>query len=267
MSLFGRTRASEFGPLAIKTVRQQMIDAGLCRTLINQRIGRIKRSFKWAVGEELVPPSILQALQAVAGLARGRSDARETEPVRPVPEEFVRAVLPHVLPPVAAMIELQLLTGARPGEVCVMRACDIDTTGAVWLYHPERHKTSWRGKVRVIALGPQAQAIVKRFLVLDVAAYIFSPARAMGDRSTALRLARKTPVQPSQISRGKSRPKRPPGERYTTGSYGHAVGVACEKAGVPKWHPNQLRHTRATEIRRRFGLEGRRSCLAIAGQM
>ena len=60
-----------------------------------------------------------QALAAVAGLEKGRSDARERPPVRPVAEETVEATLPHLSPQVAAMVRLQLLTAARPGEVCV----------------------------------------------------------------------------------------------------------------------------------------------------
>ena len=53
--LYGRTPAADFGPLALKAVRQAMIDAGLARTTINQRVGRIVRLFKWAVENELVP--------------------------------------------------------------------------------------------------------------------------------------------------------------------------------------------------------------------
>jgi integrase len=30
---------------------------------------------------------------------------------------------------------------------------------------------------------------------------------------------------------------------------------------IPRWTPNQLRHTAATEIRRRFGLEAAQVCL------
>ena len=30
---------------------------------------------------------------------------------------------------------------------------------------------------------------------------------------------------------------------------------ACRKAGVPRWSPNRLRHSFATEVRSRFGLE------------
>jgi hypothetical protein len=45
--LYGHTLAAEFGPLSLKSVRQWMIDAGLCRTNINRRINRIRRLFKW----------------------------------------------------------------------------------------------------------------------------------------------------------------------------------------------------------------------------
>ena len=73
----------DFRPLALKAVRQAMIDAGLARTTINQRVGRIVRLFKWAVENELVPPTVHQALKAVRGLQKGRSSARETKPVKP----------------------------------------------------------------------------------------------------------------------------------------------------------------------------------------
>src|SRR5262249_10171384 len=152
---------------------------GLARGVVNQRVGRIVRAFKWGVENELVPVAVLQSLKAVRGLAKGRSPARETAPVKPVPESYVDAVLPFVLSPVRAMIQLQRVTGMRPGEACVMRACDIDMTGPVWLYRTEQHKTSWRGHQRVIALGPRAQEIVRPFLKLDTQAYLFSPREAV----------------------------------------------------------------------------------------
>ena len=92
--LYGETAAREFGPLALKAVRQRFIDAGWCRGFINQWVGRIRRVFKWAVAEELVPPAVDQALAAVTGLQRGRSKARESAPVEPVPDAVVDAILP-----------------------------------------------------------------------------------------------------------------------------------------------------------------------------
>ncbi len=131
-----------------------MIDAGLCRGVVNQRVGRIVRMFKWGVSEEMAPESAWRSLTTVRGLERGRTEARETEPVKPVADAVVEATLPFVLPPVRAMIRLQRLTGARPGEVCAMRACDIDMTGAVWLYRPPHTR---RGTTARTASSPSVR--------------------------------------------------------------------------------------------------------------
>jgi integrase len=119
----------QIGPLALKAVRQTMIDHDLCRRHINQRINRIRRVFKWGVENEIVPPGVLHALQAVAPLKKGRTTARESEPVKPVPDEHVDAVLPLVSRQVAAMIQLQRLAGMRPGEVVILRPGDVDRSG------------------------------------------------------------------------------------------------------------------------------------------
>jgi integrase len=131
-----------------------MIDGGLSRGVVNQRIGLIVRAFKWGVAEEIVPESVWRALTTVRGLEKGRTDARETDDVMPVAVEIVAATLPYLLRPVRAMVELQLATGMRPGEVRIMRACDLDTSGDVWLYKPAHHKTRHKGKERVVAIGP-----------------------------------------------------------------------------------------------------------------
>ena len=93
------------------------------------RLGWVRSNINRQIKEELIPPPVHHGLQTVSGLRAGRSDSPESEPVRPVPEDLVQAVLPHVPSVVAAMIQLQMLTGMRPGEVCAMRACDIDHTG------------------------------------------------------------------------------------------------------------------------------------------
>jgi integrase len=263
-ALYGHTPAAAFGPLALKAVRERMVTSGWCRNLVNKHVGRVKRVIRWAVSEELLPPSAYHALQAVAGLARGRTAARETEPVKPVPAAFVNAVLPLVLPPVRAMIELQRLTGMRPGEVCAMRPRDLDTSGAVWLYRPPRHKTAWRGRERIVALGPRAQAVVRRFLTLDTSAHLFSPRRALAERAERMRAARKRRVQPSQRDRRRRAPKRPPRDHYDAVSYQTAIRRACRKAGVPAWGSNRLRHNHGTEVRRRFGLEAAQVALGHA---
>jgi integrase len=227
----------------------------LSRGVINNRIRRIVRMFRWAVSEELAPESVWRSLTTVRCLEKGRTTVRETEAVKPVPEAHVLAVLSHATPPVAAMLELQLLTGARPGEMRVMRACDLDTSGDVWLYRPAHHKTQHKGKVRVIAIGPRGQEIIKPLLQLDLQAYLFSPRDAVAYFRARQRANRKTPVQPSQQDRKKTKPKKQPKECYTMNTYATAVAKACIKAGVPHFHPHQIRHTHATLVRRQFGLE------------
>lgn len=89
----------------------------LARTELNKRIGKVKRICTWDVAEELVDPSVYHGLQALAGLRYGRTEAYETEPVKPVADEDVGAVLAVLTPQTRAMVEVQRLTGMRPGEV------------------------------------------------------------------------------------------------------------------------------------------------------
>lgn len=256
---YGHTPAAEFGPLALKAVRGRMPQRGWCRTTINDRIGKLRRVFKWAAGEELVPGAVPDALRNVAGLQRGRTPAPEPEPVGPADPGWVEATLPHVGQAVAAMIEVQLLTGMRPGEVCRLRPCDLDASAAVWVYRPPLHKTAHRGKARVVAIGPKAQTLLDRFRPPSADGYYFSPFREATRRHADRAASRKTPRWPSHRAatarKRKATPKRSPGQVYTPRSYAHAVARGAERAGVGHWHPNQLRHRHATDVREMFGLE------------
>jgi integrase len=285
--LHGPTLARDFGPLALQSLRAKMIEKGWCRRVINRATDRVKMVFKWAVAKELIPPSVYQALQTVAGLRMGRCAARESDPVKPVADEVVEATLPFLSRTCAAMVQLQRLTGARPGEICAMRIGDINRTTDVWVYAPASHKTAHHGHGRTIFLGPKAQAVLQPFMFkLDPAAYIFSPIDAERERREALYAARKTPLSCGNRpgSNRKRKPKRTPGECYDVASYRRAIARACELAfpapielKAPEkvvelrdwrkrhsWHPHQLRHTAATEIRKRFGIEAAQHVLGRA---
>jgi integrase len=277
--LHGAMLVPEFGPSALKAVRELMIHGydhpkygpqkPLCRTLINAQVKRIRRMFKWAVENELAPPSVHQTLCAVAPLKRGRTQAKESEPVKPVARAVVEDTLPILHPILADMVRLQLETGMRPGELVVMRACDIDMTGKAWLYRPAAHKTEHHGHERIVPIGPKGQEVIRRHLSVDLQAYLFSPQKLMEERAQAMRAARKTKVQPSQQCRKKRRPKRKPGERYTPHSYAHAIAQAIKRHNkkkpeaerIPHWHPHQLRHQRALELKREAGLDVARAVL------
>lgn len=143
--LYGSTQIGDFGPLGFQALVAEFVKLGWCRNVVNRRAARVKQFFKWSVAQELCPPAVHQAIAAVAGLRKGRTAARETAAVKPVPIEHVNAILPHLSPTVRAMVELQLVSGMRSGELLSMRPMDIDASGDVWTYKPASHKTQHHG--------------------------------------------------------------------------------------------------------------------------
>jgi integrase len=250
--MFENERVVDFGPVSLKTVRQAMISAKLSRRVINARVNRIRRVFKWGVENELVGPEILHALQAVAPLKKGRSSAPERREVKPVPQQHIDAVRALVSSPVRAMIDLQLLTGMRPGEVVIMRPRDIDRTDATWKYAPSSHKTEHHGAERAVFLGPKAKRVLVPFLARNSDAYLFDPREAMAEKHRERRDAAKI-TRP--VKKLRKRPNPRLGDHYTRKAYHNAIFKACRKAGVPVWGPNRLRHNAATELRKQFGIE------------
>ncbi len=250
--LYGREPVTSFGPLALVACRQKLIDAGFCRKRINGHVGRIRLVFKWGVSREMVPEAVWRALCVLEGLRRG--EALDRPPIRPVPEAHTKAVEKHVTPQIWAMIQFQLWTGCRPGEVCNIRSMDITKREDVWEYRPASHKTEHHGKERVVFLGPQARQVIRLWLKTDLAAYLFSPREARAWFHQQRAKNRKTPA-PKRRRPRRANPRRQCRERYTVLSYDQAIERACERADVGHWTPNQLRHNAATRIRSEFGIE------------
>ncbi len=279
VKLFGRTQIKDFGPRKLKVVRDAMIDDGRVRSNINRLIHWIRRTFRWGVENEYVSVGVYTALQAVAALQPGRSKVKESEPVAAVAMDVVTQTVPHLTSVVAAMVRLQLLTGARPGEITKMRPCDVENLNKdVWVYRPSSHKTEHRGKRRVIHLGPEAQKILKPFLGRNTEAYCFTPAEALQEsfdrRSSACPRTKKKQSALKHI-----------GQTYNKDTFNRAICRACEvafempnelrriSASLPMeektrrqdlakawraencWSAGQLRHTRATDIREKYGIE------------
>jgi integrase len=256
---FGDLPAAEFGPRSLALLREGIVAAGLTRGVVNERVGIVKRAFRWACADERIPGSTYHGLLAVEGLRRGRSAAREPERVLAVPRRDLDVVLPVLPPTVRAMVEVQLFTGSRVGEVLRMRAAELDRTGAVWLYRPTSHKNTWRGQERTIAIGPRAQAVLAPFLLRPGGEFLFSPSEAERRRRDARRAARRSKLWPSHVAaqarRRASNPCRAPRDHYDAATYARAIRRACDRVGVTPWNPGRLRHNAAEAVRREFGVE------------
>lgn len=274
LRLFSSLPAESFGPKALRTVQRQLeSEARLSRRVINRRINRIRRIFKWAVSEELVPLSLYEGLRTLPPLKYGRTAAPEAPPVTPVPWQDVEPVLEAVSRPVRAMIRLQWLTAMRPCEVVSVVPLEIDRSGEIWVYAPRHHKNRWRGTERRIPLGPKAQQVLAPFLLRGPMDPLFSPKEAECERNAVRRSARRSPMTPSQRGRlpkqSSTRAKR---DAYDVASYRRAIAYAIarinrgrkESDRIPLWSPLQLRHSRATEVRRLYGLEGAQVTLGHA---
>lgn len=253
--LYGETQAIKFGVLAFKAIRQKFMDEGLAITTIRDRMGIIRRMVGFGVENEFLTADAFQRIQAVAGLRVGRDRVKPSKKIPPAPDADVDAVLPFVGPVVGAMIQIQRLTGARPGEIRRMTVRQIDRSGDLWCYRPASHKTAGLGKNREVWIGPQAREILAGFLTADQDTPLFSPAASRAAFLAQARADRKTKVQPSQKDRRKPNPKRKPGKSYSRDAYKEAIRRGCLKAGVPTFTPNQIRHSVATRVRRDFGLE------------
>jgi integrase len=255
--LYGDLAVLGFGPLKFQAVRNAFVRRGVSRGTANKMTACIKRAISWGVSQELVPPSVYHGLQAVKGLRRGETTAPDHPPVKPVPMEHITAVQPHVSRQVWALIQLQLRTAARAGELVTMRAVDIDMGGRIWVYVPTEHKTAHHSHKRVVYIGPVGQGIVRPFLTgRPVDAFLFSPREAEAERREKMHEERATPATCGNTigSNRKPSPECEPGDHYTVASYRRAIARACEAANVSAWHPHALRHNAGTMLEREFGL-------------
>jgi integrase len=155
------------------------------------------------------------------------------------------------------VVQLQLYTGMRPDEVTIMRPCDIDRSGDIWVYRPLSHKTEHHDIDKSVFLGPKAQEILSPWLNRNPDAYLFSP-KEVWDAKLAARKAKQASKHPKFSKKKKQKrgkPFRMPRDRYDDESYCQAVERACDRAGVPKWTPGRLRHNAGTKVRAIYGAE------------
>ncbi|MEM6259130.1 MAG: tyrosine-type recombinase/integrase [Planctomycetota bacterium] len=249
---YGDTSAARFGPLKLKDVRLTMVGLGWQRDTINKGVQIITRAFEWAASEELVAASVHGQLCAVQGLKPGELGTADGDGVPAAPEAAITKAREHLPRQIVAMIDLQLLTGMRPGEVVLIRAVDITAAGKVWYYDPPTHKTAHLGKDRRVRLGPRCIEIIKPFMLGQrVDAYLFDPRQAHAEQKAANATTRRRANQKPN----KRKTQRSIGAHYTVDSYRRAVTRACDAASTTRWTPRQLRKNGLIRLEQQHGLE------------
>ena len=218
------------------------------RRTVNGKISRMVRAFRWGAQPErgYVPELVCSRLMMIKPLVYGRSAARETPGLSSVSRDRINDLLASLLDPpqngrpmrpsvkfsrlrTATMVELQLETGMRPGELCAMTVETIDHAGpsGTWIYRPTEHKTEHRGKARLIPLFQTEQHLIRRWLKI------------------------------AKVHTG-------PVFGIRVDSYRTTIKRALKRAGLKPWTPQQVRHTTGTEIRRDVGIDAAQLLLGHA---
>lgn len=281
-------QADEFTSLHLKEFLKFVVESDKydwCRKLINERIRCIKRMFKWAASEMLISVHTFTALSTIEGLRKGRTIARESKKVLPANIELVNAVIDVVAPVIGDMIQIQILTAMRSGELCKMRPCNIDRSEEIWIYQPQavdptkqyNHKKDYLGYQKIITIGPKAKLLLAKYMFRDPTDYCFKPTESYRQCLQAKSDKRKTPLKYGNRPGTNCKGTMPLNECFNSDGYMKIIKRACKTAfPMPKeltqeekkqwekqhhWHPHQLRHVAGTEVTRKFGIDAARAVL------
>jgi integrase len=231
VELFGSLPMDQFQPKSLLMLIEKWINDGLVRRSVNDR-HRITTVFlRWAGVRGYCQVDAWMKSKIVDTQRIGRSKAPDRPERKPPPSEDIQTVREYTCERVKDMIDLQIMTGMRSCEICAMRPQDIDRSNEIWVYvvPPEFNKTSHRNKIRKVALGEKAKAIISKYL----------PMR----------------LDSQEIFQNQYRTK------YTPENYRGVIRFACQKNKIPIWSPHALRHLAATEIRRKYGVDAARAVL------
>jgi integrase len=204
-----------------------------CASVVNRRIGRVKNVWRWLELNKIAPRGCSGELSLLKGITATDRRARHRPRTRPADGGDLEALLRFLrAPAVRAMLRVQWWTGMRSGELRVMRAGEVDRSGEVWLYRPSSHKNDWRGQERVIAIGPQAQAVLgPRLDCRRPGEYVFTNRK---------------------------------GTPYSSEMYANMVGRAARRAGRPWVRPLSFRHGARLRVTRALNLDAARAVLGHA---
>jgi len=210
----------------------------------------------------MAPASVYHELKTLIPLKKGESGLPESQERKTVPLADVEKTLAELSPVIRAMVVVHLPNAARPTEICELRIENIDRQQPdFWVVKLDSHKMDYRedAKTKFVYLTDTEITVIVPLIGERTEEYIFRPIDAMHydkqKRATGAVFVKK---QPSRAARDAERAKNPKlnvGECYDFNAYRKAVYRACDRAGVPRWFPYQLRHTGITQIGLKHGIE------------
>lgn len=221
---YGVGNADRFHSSHMRAIRSSWVASGLTRPTINARTRLIVACWDWACEMGFVHESTVAHLRTVRPLKRGQ--AGEGKGVTGIDPSTIIATLPFLQGSLAGMMRFMMLTGCRVGEAREARSVEMYRGGGLWVLRPAWHKTSRHGCSRSIVLSKAAQEIVR-------------------------------PLIDRKFMFGKTDGETP----YHRDAVTVAVYRACDRAGVARWSPGQIRHTAATTVYEQYGLEATRALL------
>ena len=278
----------------LRSFRAKLCALGnLSRGTVNEYVSIIVRAFGFGAEHHFVRREQHLDLQSLPALRKGRPPApgiaapKDHRPIEPPSRSSVRRIRRHLGLDVRIMLDLQLLTGMRPNEVCGMRPCHLrrGPNANVLLYIcPASHNKTDHvedSHAKHIWLGPRCIKLLKMLWPKGEDEPFFSPARSEARRRELLAANRSTPHYPSHSKTARTGRRREAGilpqslgEMYTASTYRKACVRAGERllaadvaAGVrpaerfQPFTPYQIRHLRGTIIAEREGLKVARDVL------
>ena len=229
--LYGSTPAADFGPLALRSIQQEMVGSGSAGRRSTPGSTASAACSSGRSGVELIPPSVHQALQAVPGLQKGRTDARGAGGDQARPDRARRGD-PAPLNPGRRRDGPDPAPDRMPGRGGHDHARLRPDAGRAQLgIPPVLAQDRLAGQGAGISVGPKAQEIVQEFLKADLQAYLFDPRDVVEAHHAERARKRKSRPTPSEIARRcKGRPGRTTPTTTTAGRYRQAVVRACDRA-------------------------------------
>ncbi len=255
--MWGGIPISELTGLHVRSVREAQVNKrkkcdpdkpAMGLYTVNYRIKTVKRMVAYAVSMNLCPPDVKIKVDSVENLVQGRCAAPPPKKVTPVPEADIRRTRKHLNRSLQALIDLQLASGCRAGELVGLRRRDIImVSNDLWEAHPMQHKTAYRGRKRVLMFGPESIKVLRPFVMrCKQDECLFPTSESMTARIENAHCHRR----PNQA---KNTPKtaRTLNEHYSVASYRKAIHRVCHEHDIPLWSPHRLRHNYASNTERK----------------